>query len=270
VVEGGYTDLRHPFANRGFENLASDIGGFPLSLAVAASAGVPGILGPTVLKDRSDPQVDAFEQLGDGGLYDNYGLESLVQLFATILEERPGLRARIIVVDASSFFAAQRDRPDYTVADYADRVTSIAWLRASDYTDLLYKSLNRIDPDELEPHGGAERAVITTEPGRSRQSPFRNLRLELISLYHQSDPAKLKAEAARAPEQSSTLARVYRSLVPEPIRDPTGFVTKLNHEVHAIGVRFSISDEAADLVDAQAELAVGDAYRESAERPNRH
>ncbi|MBK7978257.1 MAG: patatin-like phospholipase family protein [Deltaproteobacteria bacterium] len=150
LIRGNYTERHVPFENVGFDTLASDIGSFKLSYAVAASAGVPGILGPTVLKDHSRTDGEVFEELGDGGLYDNFGLETLVQLFASILEEHPGKHARIIVVDASSYFDAQSDRLEYTVADYADRVTSIAWLRTSDYTELLYRSLGGIDPKRLE------------------------------------------------------------------------------------------------------------------------
>lgn len=255
LIRGNSTELHRPFENTGFDTIASDIASFPLSYAVAASAGVPSLLGPTVLKDKSRTDADLFEELGDGGLYDNYGLETLVQLFASILEERPGMKARIIVVDASSFFEAQVDRPEYTVADYADRIASIAWLRTSDYTEMLYRTLGSIDLKRL------EKVVEEGTGGLSfgaRQSPFRNLDLQVVSLFHQ--PEKLTAADLRddVPSRPSVVAKVYKSLVPEPIRNPAGFIVNLNQEVRGIDTRFSIGDDAADLVDAQAELAVRD------------
>lgn len=257
LIRGNYTERHVPFENVGFDTLGSDIGPFKLSYAVAASAGVPGILGPTVLRDFSRTDGEVFEELGDGGLYDNYGLETLVQLFASILEEHPGLHARILVVDASSYFDAQSDRPEYTVADYANRVTSIAWLRTSDYTELLYRSLGGIDPKRLEKAAAQEDGGIPTD---STRSPYRNLALEVVSLYQQPEQLDLSDVRDEAPDDPSALARVYRNLVPDPIRDPAGFVKKLNREVRALGLRFAISDEAADVVDAQAELAVRDQF----------
>lgn len=257
LIRGNYTERHVPFENVGFDTLASDIGSFKLSYAVAASAGVPGILGPTVLKDHSRTDGEVFEELGDGGLYDNFGLETLVQLFASILEEHPGKHARIIVVDASSYFDAQSDRLEYTVADYADRVTSIAWLRTSDYTELLYRSLGGIDPKRLEKAAAKDDGGIPTESSRS---PYRNLALEVLSLYHQPEHLDLSDVHDDEPDDPSVLARVYRNLVPDPIRDPAGFVKKLNREVRALGLRFSISDAAADVVDVQAELAVRDQH----------
>ncbi len=255
LLKSNYTELHRPFENVGFDTLASDLSSFPVSYAVAASAGVPSILGPTVLKDKSRTDVDAFEELGDGGLYDNNGLETLVQLFASILEQHPGMPARIIVVDASAFFDAQVDRPDYTVTDYADRVTSISWLRTSDYTELLYRTLGHVDPVELERTARGGQGGLTSD---STSSPYRNLKVEVVSLYDRPEHLTLPDTHDVTPHRHSALASVYRTLVPEPIRDPTGFLSKLNHEVRAIGFRFGISDEAANVLDAQAEIAVQD------------
>ncbi|MBK7974856.1 MAG: hypothetical protein IPK07_16770 [Deltaproteobacteria bacterium] len=172
-----------------------------------------------MLKDHSRTDGEVFEELGDGGLYDNFGLETLVQLFASILEEHPGKHARIIVVDASSYFDAQSDRLEYTVADYADRVTSIAWLRTSDYTELLYRSLGGIDPKASGEGRGQDDGGIPT--GVEPLSPYRNLALEVLGLYHQPEHLDL-SDVRRRARRSSVLARVCRNLVPDPIRDPAG------------------------------------------------
>jgi len=141
-VTDGYDPAHRPLFTEGFDTIDSDIGAFKLSLAVVASAGVPNLLGPVALKDRT--RKGAYVALGDGGIYDNYGLETLVQLFTRILEERPGLRARILVVDGSGYFPVERDVIDYSVAGYADRTAMIAWLRAADYAEALFQSLPEI------------------------------------------------------------------------------------------------------------------------------
>jgi len=138
-VTEGYDPAHQPVFAEGFDSIDSDIGEFELSRAVVASAGVPNLLGPVVLEDRT--REDTLIALGDGGIYDNYGLETLVQLFARILEERPGLQARILVVDGSGYFPVERDVIDYSVAGYADRTAMIAWLRASDYAEALFDTL---------------------------------------------------------------------------------------------------------------------------------
>jgi len=142
-VTEGYDPARRPLFVEGFDTIDSDIGEFELSRAVVASAGVPNLLGPVVLKDRT--REDTLIALGDGGIYDNYGLETLVQLFTRILEERPGLRARILVVDGSGYFPVERDVIDYSVAGYADRTAMIAWLRASDYAEAIFDTLPGIE-----------------------------------------------------------------------------------------------------------------------------
>lgn len=138
-VTEGYDPAHRPIFAEGFDTIDSDIGEFELSRAVVASAGVPNLLGPVVLKDHT--RADTLIALGDGGIYDNYGLETLVQLFARILEERPGLDARILVVDGSGYFPVERNVIDYSVAGYADRTAMIAWLRAADYAEAIFETL---------------------------------------------------------------------------------------------------------------------------------
>jgi predicted acylesterase/phospholipase RssA len=215
----GYDARHHPLESIGFDTLDSDIGPFKLSLAVVASAGVPNLLGPIVLRDRT--QDDAYEALGDGGIYDNYGLETLVQLFARILEERPGMRARILVVDGSGYFGVERDAFGYSVAGYSDRTVSIAWLRGFAYAEPLYRSLAQAGP------------------------AYRNLQVQILSLYHRG----VRPEGERA-----IVERAVGAVV-EPV---VGFFDELNGRARAIGTRFKLSDEDADAIETLARYAVDD------------
>jgi predicted acylesterase/phospholipase RssA len=100
-----------------FQNIAGDSGvagdfqKLNVSLAVASSASVPGAIGPvTYLVDNKSP----YHHIGDGGLFDNQGVESLTELFLNKLSagpgQQPGKKALIIMIDASyPFDAAKAD-----------------------------------------------------------------------------------------------------------------------------------------------------------------
>jgi predicted acylesterase/phospholipase RssA len=238
LITEGYDPAHRPLSNEGFDTIDSDIGRFRLSLAVVASAGVPNLLGPIALKDRT--RKDAYVALGDGGIYDNYGLETLVQLFTHILEERPGMRARIIIVDAAGYFPAEKDVPDYSVAGYADRTTSIAWLRTDAYAEPVFRFL-----PTLESSGAA--ADTGDAPGRHAvEAPDAGLRFQVLSLYHRGGgyPAR-----RRRPMQQAV------GVVFDPV---IGFLDELNESTRAIGTRFYLSRDDANAIAVQAKLVVRD------------
>jgi predicted acylesterase/phospholipase RssA len=232
------------FHTSGFDTLRCDIGSYPLSLAVAASASVPGLLGPVIVRDGREG--GRLESLGDGGLYDNYGLETLVSLFATLLEERPGLRARILVVDGSGYFPAFQEFSDPALGDYVDRMTSISWQRASGHSSLIFQLLRRGVVVEEEDAAGNVRKVARI--GDVDDSPYRNLTFEFLSLYHRRTAADLAKERT----EHGFVGDLVRA---KPLTD--AFST-FNSRVRAIGTRFSISSEDADLVRSQARAAVRD------------
>ncbi len=234
-IRGGHAPEHTPFLASSFETIDSDLGGFKLSYAVAASASVPWLLGPTVVKDRSGD--DRYETLGDGGLYDNYGLETLVQLFASILEERPGLRARIIIVDGSGYFPAEFSRGRLTVGQYMDRTNSIAWLRSGGFAETVYRLVPYADPT------GEGRVRRDGERLFDRErSPYRNLTANVVSLYYEG-------AAKEAPDTFRPRDVITGKLL-------TRAVSVLNEQVRGIGPRFKISDDDAALVEVQARLAV--------------
>ncbi len=235
----GYDAGHQPLHNIGFDSIDSDIGAFPISLAVVASAGVPNLLGPVIVRDRT-AEAEAYEALGDGGIYDNYGLETLVQLFTRILDERPGTRARIVVIDGSGFVPAEPQVTDYSVAGYSDRTTTIAWLRAADYAEPIYGALGGLGEDR----------------------PYRNLRIQLVSLY---------GEGVEKGEEREGLPDIVKGAV-KAVADPVlGFFDVLNESVRGIGTRFKLSDDDAEAIETQARVivpaALGDGDR--APRPPR-
>jgi predicted acylesterase/phospholipase RssA len=65
------------------KDLGLSVGRMEVSRAVVASAGVPLLFGPIVLKDthRSTPEREAYVHINDGGISDTLGLETLIQLF---------------------------------------------------------------------------------------------------------------------------------------------------------------------------------------------
>jgi predicted acylesterase/phospholipase RssA len=238
LITQGFDPSHQPLRSVGFDTLDSDIGSYPISHAVVASAGVPNLLGPVILKSQARGAGGDFVALGDGGIYDNYGLETLLQLFTTILEERPGLRARIVVVDGSGFFAAEHEHVEYTVADYAERTATIAWLRAGAYAEPFFRSVPQLPAAEGEADPSAE-------------SPYHNLRIQIVSLY----------QRAPVPESETTGAlqrvqRAYDLTVGAGVGAVVGFMRELNESAKGIGTRFKLSKADAETIEAQARAVV--------------
>jgi predicted acylesterase/phospholipase RssA len=231
----GYFEGHLPLANRGFDTIDSDLAQYRIALAVVASAAVPNLLGPLVLRDHREQ--DAYEVLGDGGIYDNYGLETLLQLFAARMEEQPGLPARIVIVDGSGFFGAQRQQRRYTDAGYADRTYSIGAQRTASYAEAVCDWMRSYVP-----------------PGYD-ESPYRNLQLQVLSLYHQGQT--LPDEELYAKQADAVDGALAADGTPAPREDPLlSFLANFNREVRGIGTRFRLRGREAALVKAQARRVV--------------
>lgn len=224
----GFFEGHQPLSNRGFDTIDSDLGRFRVALAVVASAAVPNLLGPFVLRDRTRAD-EQYEVLGDGGIYDNYGLESLLQLFAARMEAQPGLHARILLIDGSGFFGEESARRRYTDAGYADRTYSIAAQRTASYAEAVCEYMRSYVP-----------------PGYA-ESPYRNLRLDVLSLYHQGQTLPDGYEGGAPP--SAELAAENPDVV-------VRFLSEFNREVRGIGTRFHLGKREASLVKAQAKRVV--------------
>jgi predicted acylesterase/phospholipase RssA len=89
------------------DDIGVSITDMKISRAAAASACVPLILGPVVMRDnkRSTPEKDVYVHVNDGGVNDNQGMVSLMELLYGRVE-REGKKfkgAIIIIVDANQY-----------------------------------------------------------------------------------------------------------------------------------------------------------------------
>jgi Patatin-like phospholipase len=115
-----------------------------LAGAVAGSASFPPLVGPITFRVGEE---EVYWHTGDGGLYENQGIESLLFVFLKQLQERTARRALILSFDSSFPFdvgerrLSQRAQPfslwnyDYT------RIPGIMEQRASTYQALFFRSL---------------------------------------------------------------------------------------------------------------------------------
>jgi Patatin-like phospholipase len=159
-----YADLRASMTKRGLETafppaflrrwekllsltpleLGIDICPVRLAGAVAGSASFPPLVGPITFR-VGDTEV--YWHTGDGGLYENQGIESLLFVFLKQLQEKTARRALILALDSSFPFdvgerrLSRRAEPfslwnyDYT------RIPGIMEQRASTYQALFFRSL---------------------------------------------------------------------------------------------------------------------------------
>ena len=124
--------------------LGIDVCPIRLAGAVAGSASFPPLVGPITFHVGDE---DIYWHTGDGGLYENQGLESLLFVFLKQLQEKTARRALIIAFDSSFPFdvgerqLTRRAQPfslwnyDYT------RIPGIMEQRASTYQALFFRSM---------------------------------------------------------------------------------------------------------------------------------
>lgn len=128
-----------------FEGMNVNPTSMPLSQAVTASASFPPVIGPLTV------QVDGSEKywhIGDGGLFENQGVESLTQVFLKKLEENgTPKRALILVLDSSFPFSLGESPLDHQKKGYKvyikspTRIVGIQEERANAYRSLFWNSL---------------------------------------------------------------------------------------------------------------------------------
>lgn len=137
---------KNQFLPQTFEGIESDHRNLPVSLAVATSASFPPVVGPVTYQAVG---THAYTHVGDGGLFDNLGTESLTTLFLNKLNpiHPPAQKGLIIVVDASYPF--DEGGPDLDAnekgfevfADDPSRIVGIMEERANAYQAMLWHSL---------------------------------------------------------------------------------------------------------------------------------
>ena len=128
------------------EEIGADHRTLPVSLAVVTSASFPPVVGPVTYRTAGST---SYTHVGDGGLFDNLGTESLTTLFLNKLHPAHATAARglIIVIDASFPFdegAAdlnEKDKGFEVFADDPSRIVGIMEERANAYQAMLWHSL---------------------------------------------------------------------------------------------------------------------------------
>jgi hypothetical protein len=115
-----------------------------VSVAVTASASFPPLVGPITFTVGDEPD---YWHIGDGGLYENLGLETLMFTFLKQLQDHKARRALILAFNSSYPFSVgfkelrQRSLP-WTIFNYDfSRIPSIMEERATAYWSLFYRSL---------------------------------------------------------------------------------------------------------------------------------
>ena len=125
----------------------------PVAFAAAASASFPPLVGPITFTVGDD--ID-YWHAGDGGLYENLGLESLMFMFLKKLQDQQAHRALILSFDSAYPFSvgtrllARRAEP-WTFFSYDfSRIPAIMEERATSYWSLFYRSLQAegVFPDD--------------------------------------------------------------------------------------------------------------------------
>ncbi len=115
-----------------------------LAAGVAASASFPPLVGPITFRVGEEEQ---YWHAGDGGLYENQGIESMLFAFLKKLQERTARRSLIIAFDSSYPFSVgyrqlSRRAEPFSLFNYdLSRIPSIMEERASAYQVLFLRSL---------------------------------------------------------------------------------------------------------------------------------
>lgn len=128
------------------ENIGGDHRTLPVSLAVATSASFPPVVGPVTYQTAGSA---SYTHVGDGGLFDNLGTESLTTLFLNKLNpaDPKAKRGLIIVIDASYPFdegAADLNDTEKGFEVFANdpsRIVGVMEERANAYQAMLWHSL---------------------------------------------------------------------------------------------------------------------------------
>ncbi|MET0852446.1 MAG: patatin-like phospholipase family protein [Candidatus Rokuibacteriota bacterium] len=116
----------------------------PVAGAVAASASFPPLVGPITFRVQGEP---TYWHAGDGGLYENAGVETLASVFLKKLQDGKARRALIISLDSSYPFAVaerllgRRSAPFSILTYDFSRIPGIMEQRAYAYHHLFIRSL---------------------------------------------------------------------------------------------------------------------------------
>ena len=112
--------------------------------AATASASFPPLIGPITMKVGAE---ETYWHAGDGGLYENSGMESLLLLYLKQLQAKRAKRSLVIAFDSSFPFSVgerelnRRSLPFTLLTFDFSRIPSIMEERASTYQALFFRTL---------------------------------------------------------------------------------------------------------------------------------
>jgi Patatin-like phospholipase len=115
-----------------------------LAGAVTASASFPPLVGPITMQVGGE---EIYWHAGDGGLYENQGIETLLFLYLKQIQARRAKRALVLVFDSSYPFSvgerrlSLRSLPFTLLSFDFSRIPSIMEERATTYQSLFFRSL---------------------------------------------------------------------------------------------------------------------------------
>ena len=125
-------------------DLGIDLCPMRLAAAAAGSASFPPLVGPISFRVGEE---ERYWHVGDGGLYENSGIESLLFVFLKQLQEQKARRALIIAFDSSFPFSVGERRLSLRVEPWRlltydfSRIPAIMEERATAYQSLFFRSL---------------------------------------------------------------------------------------------------------------------------------
>lgn len=144
IIQQGLEKAKKQFLPLTFEQIGANHENLRLSLAVATSASFPPVVGPVTYSVNGKPP---YYHIGDGGLFDNLGTESLATLFLKKIPQGSSRKGLIIVIDTSFPFdanAAELDNSEKGFEVFKDdpsRIVGIMEERANAYQMMLWDSL---------------------------------------------------------------------------------------------------------------------------------
>ena len=144
IIQQGLEKAKKQFLPLTFEQIGANHENLRLSLAVATSASFPPVVGPVTYSVDGKPP---YHHIGDGGLFDNLGTESLTTLFLKKIPQGSSRRGLIIVIDTSFPFDATAGELDNSekgfevFKDDPSRIVGIMEERANAYQMMLWDSL---------------------------------------------------------------------------------------------------------------------------------
>lgn len=132
------TPIFTPF---GFDAINSNIGEFKIAHAVAASSAYPVVPGPAALQNFATP---GYVHLADGGANDNSGVDSIVGLYLSRLQQAKRAKRLVVVsINVSEPLKSKKaGNPDGYVSsiEYADRASVALATRAQTFATVLYNA----------------------------------------------------------------------------------------------------------------------------------